>query len=432
MACRSPRAASLAELDGEPFVEEYPTRGVLLRPQRGDLRDLGLPRRRPRARRRRGDEDASSERRRRAGGEHPPLRHRLLVPLRPLPAPSRTSPAPPTTCSTSGSCAVLNRLTPRPQFAAAAIDRFEAYRALARVPGPRRIAEKVAFRLSSPATSCSPTACRGTAKEQRPDVTASAAAPTFWSSATTRSARPGRPHSRSPRSCSSEQLALPGRQGLPGRHLQRGGRRRGDGKGSRSPSTTATARCWSWPCRSSTSSACRRRVFVPTDYIGSERPMSWPGIERGSAASTRGADPDVLGRGRAAARRRLGDRLAHPLASETDPDLAGPARPSSSPSPGGAAWRCSACAPRSPTPTATTTTRSSSPPARPATRRRPRCPTGRRRRRRWPGHGSASTTMTTCAASASRSRRWCGGPRGSSAWPLVADRLRALKKRLAG
>ena len=35
-------------------------------------------------------------------------------------------------------------------------------------------------------------------------------------------------------------------------------------------------------------------LFVPTDYIGSERPMSWPGIERWTGGQHEQADPDVL------------------------------------------------------------------------------------------------------------------------------------------
>ena len=86
MSLPSEEGGVQATLDGSPWPEEYPTAPALVRAERRHLRAVGLLRRgrrpaatpRPRAR---------SSRAPTCWPQPPPLGHRLLVPLRPLPAP---------------------------------------------------------------------------------------------------------------------------------------------------------------------------------------------------------------------------------------------------------------------------------------------------------------------------------------------------------
>ena len=60
-------------------------------------------------------------------------------------------------------------------------------------------------------------------------------------------------------------------------------------------------------------------VFVPTDLVGVDEPLSWRGVERWASGPYEDElRPARLGRAAAPSGRRLGDRLAHPHACAAD------------------------------------------------------------------------------------------------------------------
>ena len=322
----------------------------------------------------------------------------------------------------------LQQLAPRPSVAAA-IARFEAYRER---PGNRRraLVEKVAFRFAVPRnTTMARLFGQATNGDRRGPGRRAGAAPTRSSSATTPSRRPGPPTSRScPTGCASTSstYARRGYRGVTFSELVAGA----EGKvvavtfddGYRSVIELAA------PILAE--AGFPGTLFVPTDHIGRERPMSWPGIEQW-LGTEHAAELVPMGWDEV---RRLRDdgweigshTRSHPKLSQIDAGRAGRGAGRLAPRLRGAS---SALAPRSPTPTETTTRRvvlatgeagyaaaatlpDGSPPPRPLA---------------WPRVGIYNNDdLRAFRIKTSPAVRRA---RGSRAWPLLAGGLRSVKRK---
>ena len=174
------------------------------------------------------------------------------------------------------------------------------------------------------------------------------------------------------------------------------------GEPSRSPSTTPTCRCCSWPSRCSTPSGFPATVYAPTAYLDTpERPLSWDGIEQWHGGEhERELLPmswDQLG-GLAEAGWEIGSHTrTHPhLTTIDDESLRERA---------GAVARGGRATPRSGLPDDRLSlrrprrARRAGAPRRPATRPPAPCRPGCTASARSPGPESGSTTATTSAAS---------------------------------